>query len=134
MRDPAEILEDILNEHRTTNVLLRAASRTQLDDLLKEVSADKIDLAIIRTLVDHRKPSPTLMKAVTEQANVTRRAVQIHVAQLMDKGVIQRLGSGNRIDYRLTPIFSSSQLSRFKRSVPENGTSREALHEEQTLE
>lgn len=134
MRDPAEILEDILNEQRTTNALLRAASRTQLDDLLKEVSADKIDLAIIRTLVDHRKPSPTLMKDVTEQANVTKRAVQIHVAQLMDKGIVQRLGSGNRIDYRLTPIFSPSQLSRLRRSVPKNGTSSEALHEEQNLE
>lgn len=112
MRDQSEILEEVLNEQRISNALLRTLATEELNTLLDALAADPIDGVLVRTLVDGQEAAASLTAAVTKEAKVTARAVRLHAAQLIDDGVIQRIGAGSQVEYRLTGLFSSAQLAR----------------------
>ena len=114
MRDQPEILEEILQEQRIANALLRALASKELDALLQGLADDPIDAAVIRALMDGEESAGILTAAVAKGARVTERAVRTHVAQLISDGIIQRLGAGTQTDYRLTGLFSSGQLRRLR--------------------
>ena len=103
--------DELLREMRLQTAILRAGFRDRLDALGKEVAADPVSQAIISHLQEVGQTKSGALKEaapklVSNGTDVSGRTILRRLAELENKGVIERIGTGGNIEYRLTGLIN----------------------------
>lgn len=103
--------EELLREARLQTAILKAAFRDRLEALAKQIEMDKVSAAIISYLKEHPKArSAPLKSAVTKNVpqgtDASDRTIVRRLADLENKGVVERVGQGTNTEYLLTGLIS----------------------------
>ena len=104
------IEEDLLREMRLQNAILKAAFGDRIEALARKVEEDAVSRAIVEVLRERdRTSSGALKDAVTERlpqgSDASSRTMTRRLADLENKGVIEQIGQGRSVDYRLTGLI-----------------------------
>ena len=99
------LLEQILQEQRTTNFILRAVHRQELNSVRDEIMQDSVMAAILEALADGAMAAGELRETVTAAVGVSERTVQRRLVDLQQLGVIGRRGAGPGLEYYLTGLI-----------------------------
>jgi len=102
--------EDLLREARLQSAILKAAFRDRIEALAKEIRSDPVSAAIVAHLAENgRTQSGALkeaaMKGVPEGTDASPRTMTRRLADLENKGVVERIGQGRTTDYELTRLI-----------------------------
>lgn len=85
--------------------LLELALAPQLADARQKVRADALDAAILDAAAGDWTEAAKLRDAVEAATGKKKRAIQIHVGELIDKRFLFRRGSGNYVEYRTSEVI-----------------------------
>ncbi len=104
------IEEELLREIRLQNAILRAAFRDRIEGLDREVRQDAVSAAVVEVLSDKgRTPAGALKEAVAKKVSqgtdVSSRTINRRLADLENKGVVERIGQGRTTEYELTRLI-----------------------------
>ena len=104
------IEEQLLREARLQTAILKAGFRDKIDALANELRTDPVSSGIVDYLGQNDNTrSGTLKEAVTKalpkDADASPRTITRRLADLENKGVIERLGQGANTEYRLTGLI-----------------------------
>jgi DNA-binding HxlR family transcriptional regulator len=103
--DP-QVLKDLLREQRTTNSILRAAFRPQLEELQSRVVEDPVMASVLRHLSDGALAAGDLKAKVTGDTSSSERTVNRRLADMQALGLIDQRGAGGRVTYESTGLVS----------------------------
>lgn len=101
------LLEQILQQQRMTNFILRAVHRQELNSVKSEIMQDRVMAAILENLADGAMAAGELRERVAAAVNVSERTVHRRLADLQQLGVIERQGTGPGLEYYLTGLIES---------------------------
>lgn len=99
------VLKQILQEQRTTNFILRAVYRKELNSVRDEIMHDSVMAAILEALADGPMAAGELRERVTAAVGVSERTVHRRLVDLQQLGVIERQGAGPGLEYYLTGLI-----------------------------
>jgi DNA-binding transcriptional ArsR family regulator len=96
--------EEVLQKLDKIIAILQIAHKDEIDRARAEITADKVDAAILKAAAKET-PAGKLIKAVEAKAKVSDRSVQIHVAKLIERGLLEKTGSGTATTYKTTGLI-----------------------------
>ena len=102
--------EEMLREIRLQTAILKAAFRDRIDAFMEEVRADHVATGIIDHLDQNRRTRSGVLKAAVAKAmpqgtDASTRTISRRLAELENKGAIEKLGQGNNTEYQLTGLI-----------------------------
>jgi hypothetical protein len=103
--DP-QVLRDLLREQRTTNSILRAAFRPQLEELQGRVAEDPVMCSVLRCLSSGPVAAGDLKAKVTSDTSSSERTVNRRLADMQALGLIEQRGAGGRVTYESTGLVT----------------------------
>ena len=110
-------MDDLLAEQRVTNTILRAAFKSNLEAIVKEIIEDSASSRAVVLLADGPKPAGGLSKAISSATNLKETAIRERLAPLVESGVILREGGGPATIYRLGHLLTNGQVAQIKSRV-----------------
>ncbi len=84
--------------------ILQIAHKDEIDRARTEITADKIDAAILKATAKET-PAGKVVKAAATKAKVSDRAVQEHIQRLVERGLLERSGGGPATTYKATGLI-----------------------------
>ena len=103
------IEEELLRAARLTNAILKAAFRDRIQALAQEVAADAVSAAAVEYLEQNGRTSAgvlkdAVLKALPQGSDVSPRTFSRRLADLENKGVVERIGAARGTQYQLTGL------------------------------
>ena len=103
------IEEELLEEARLTNALLRAGFQDRIDAVSRNVKQDAVSVAILEFLAENgRTPSAGLKDAVAaklrKDTEVSSRTISRRIVELEKKGLIWQHGHSSNTTYESTGV------------------------------
>jgi hypothetical protein len=84
--------------------LLELALAPQIEAGRAAVRADEIDAAILDNASGAWKPAGKLQEAVAKKTGKKTRAIQDHIGDLVERGLVQKKSAGPKTEYRATGV------------------------------
>lgn len=102
--------EDLLRETRLQTAILRVAFKDRIEAVAGEIRKDAVSAAIVDHLAENgRTQSGALrdaaIKTVPQGTDVSPRTISRRLADLENKGVVERIGQGRNTEYELTGLI-----------------------------
>jgi hypothetical protein len=101
-------LEELVQEMRLSNSILKAVHRESLKSLNAEVTSDPVQEVIVEFLRAEGSSSPGDVKAavIKQIPDASTRTIERRIAALEDLGVLARKGAGRAVHYSLTGLLA----------------------------
>jgi Fic family protein len=96
--------DEVLQRLDKVIAILQIAHKDEIDRERQEIRADKVDAAIL-ALAAKETQAGKLVKAAQAKAKVSDRAVQKHIAQLIERGLLEKSGASKTATYRATGLI-----------------------------
>lgn len=118
-------IDDLLAEQKTTNTILRAAYRRQLDEIVDDLLKDKASVLAVSTLAEGSKSAGDLMNSMAAATSLKGTAIGERLSALVEAGVVIREGGGPSTTYKLGTLLTSGQVAKIRNAakVKANGAS-----------
>jgi Fic family protein len=84
--------------------ILQIAHKDEIDRAREEITADTVDAAILKATIKGTAAG-NVVKAAASKAKVSDRAVQKHIAELIERGLLEKSGGGNTATYKATGLI-----------------------------
>jgi DNA-binding HxlR family transcriptional regulator len=98
--------QEVVNEIRLQTAILKAAHRPALEALASEVRADELSQAIVEALEPGTMSATALRNLVLKKVpGAADRTLSRRLGNLVERGVIRRLGNGPQASYELTGLL-----------------------------
>ena len=96
--------DEVLQRLDKIAAILQIAHKDSIERARDEINADAIDAAILKAA---GKPTPggQLATAVAKKTKRTKRSVQLHVAELLERGLLEKTGAGTATTYETTGLI-----------------------------
>lgn len=95
---------DVMQRLDKIIAILQIAHKDEIDRARQAITADKVDAAILKA-ANKEAPAGKLIKAVAAKTKVTDRSVQIHIAELIERGLLEKSGGGTATTYKTTGLI-----------------------------
>jgi hypothetical protein len=106
MTAPTQTIEAaLLDRVDRLTLLLELALAPQLDARRSELRADPVDAAILDAATADWQPASRLQAAVAKATGKKKRAIQEHISDLLDRGVLRSQGGGPTTEYRSSGVI-----------------------------
>jgi hypothetical protein len=103
--EPLAQLEPLLQRLDRLTAILELALAPQLAEGRAAVRADEIDAAILDAASVEWTRAGDLQKAVATKTGKKERAIQGHVGDLVDRGLLMKDGGGPKVRYRTNGVI-----------------------------
>jgi Fic family protein len=84
--------------------ILQIAHKDEIDRARLEITADKVDAAILDAAAKETLAGK-VVKVAAAKAKVSDRAVQKHIAELLGRGLLEKSGGGYMTTYKTTGLI-----------------------------
>jgi Fic family protein len=91
--------DDVLQRLDKIIAILQIAHEDAIDRKRKGINADPVDAAILKAAAKET-PAGKVVKAAATKAKASDRSVQEHVAELVERGLLEKSGAGPATKYR----------------------------------
>jgi predicted transcriptional regulator len=96
--------DEVLQRLDKIIAILQIAHKDEIDRARAEITADKVDAAILK-VASKETPAGAVVKAAATKAKVSGRAVQKHIAVLIERGLLERSGGSTATTYKTTGLI-----------------------------
>lgn len=87
--------------------LQRIAHRESILVVREEVLSDKVNAALMQSARRGWKEAGELKSLAAKSSGASKPTVERRIAELVELGALERLGSGAAVSYRATSLFST---------------------------
>ena len=96
--------DEVLQRLDKIIAILQIAHEDAIDRARAEITSDTVDAAILKAAAKETSAG-SVVKAAASKAKVSGRAVQKHIAELVDRGLLEKSGAGRSTAYKATGLI-----------------------------
>jgi Fic family protein len=96
--------DEVLQRLDKIIAILQIAHKDEIERARNEINGDNVDAAILK-VATKATPAGKLVKSVETKTKQTKRNVQRHVAELIERGLLEKSGSGTATTYKTTGLI-----------------------------
>ncbi len=98
-------MDELREEISRFTTLFKLAHREELERARLELYADPVKAAVLESLTEEWTPARRLQEQVARETGIGERSIRVHLAELVNLGVVARRGATHTTEYRSGGIF-----------------------------
>lgn len=95
-----ELTQELIEEMRKINLILKVAFKEELNEAFKDVKADPVSKEILERLATKEDTSTNLKKEIAEKLGISEKTVERRLLELAERGLLIQTPSGKTFKYK----------------------------------